>query len=344
MSDYERKYEVDIDTANAAKAEMRSILDSGEKRLINKVGAFATLYDFSDLPYKNPVLVLKTEEPGSKQLIAAQHDRIEGVCFDMINHLINDCIAMGATPLAVQDAIICGGMDKDVVTRIVRALAQACEAQGCVLTGGETSEQPGVIPAGAYILTSSIVGVVEKEGIIDGSRITEGDVILSLQSSGIHTNGYTLVRKLMADSPAVLDETVDGRTFIDAILEPHRCYYQALKDLFGTNRIKGLAHITGGGIRENLDRILPPNVDALIDLSLYDIPAIFKLLRLYGQVSDDEMLRTFNLGCGMAVVCESDSAKAFMEHFARQGIACAPIGSITAGSGRVVTTGALKWQ
>lgn len=330
-----RKYEVNIDEANDAKAQMKSILSSADKRVMNKVGAFASLYDFSELPYKNPVLVLKTEEPGSKQLIAVQYDKVENVCYDMINHLINDCIVMGATPLTIQDAIICGKLDKAVVTRIVKALAKAAEEQECVLTGGETSEQPGVIPECTFILTSSIVGVVEKDEIIDGARIAVGDAVLSLQSSGIHTNGYTLVRKIMRENAAILDETIDGRPFIDAVLEPHRCYYLALKDLFKTGQIAGMAHITGGGIRENLNRILPPDVDAEIDLSAYSIPAIFKVLKDYGNIDDEEMLRTFNLGCGLALVCKQENVKAITEHITRHSVECRVIGRIVKGNGKV---------
>ncbi|MCL1820732.1 MAG: phosphoribosylformylglycinamidine cyclo-ligase [Oscillospiraceae bacterium] len=340
----QNKYEVNIDIANETKAQMKDILSSENRRVMNKVGAFASLYDFSDLPYKKPVLVLKTEEPGSKQLIAVQYDKIENVCYDMINHLINDCIVMGATPLSIQDAIICGKLEKNTVTRMVKALAAAAAEQECVLTGGETSEQPGVIPEGSYILTSSIVGVAERDEIIDGSSITCGDTVLSLQSSGIHTNGYTLVRKIMKDNPSVMGETVDGRTFIDAVLEPHRCYYIALKDTFKTGQVTGMAHITGGGICENLNRILPPDTNAEIDLSAYSIPAIFKTLKKFGDISDSEMLRTFNLGCGLAVVCKSDSVNSLIEHFSKHSIECNIIGKITNGNGNVVTTGNLKWQ
>lgn len=154
---------VNINEANAAKKEMAASLETKEKRVLNKIGAFASLYDIRFPEYKEPVLVLKTEEPGSKQLLAFQHDRAESICYDMINHLINDCIVMGARPLSVQDAVICGKLEKKVVTRIVAAVAKACKKQECVLTGGETSEQPGMLEAGNYVLTSSIVGIVEKK-------------------------------------------------------------------------------------------------------------------------------------------------------------------------------------
>lgn len=337
------KYEVNIDAANETKAQMKDILATDNRRVLNKIGAFSALYDFSGLPYREPVLVLKTEEPGSKQLLAMQYDKIENVCFDMINHLINDCIVMGAEPLTIQDAIICGKLEKDVITRIVKALSDAAAQQGCVLTGGETSEQPGVIPEGSYILTSSIVGVAEKAEIIDGSQIACGDTVLALESSGIHTNGYTLVRTILRENPEILSETVDGKPFVDAVLTPHRCYYKALRELFGTGNVTGLAHITGGGICENLNRILPAQLDAKIDLAAYRVPSVFKVLRQYGAVSDSEMLRTFNLGCGLAVVCKPEAAGKLTDHFASHEIGCYPIGRIVEGSGRVTTVHDIPW-
>lgn len=338
------KYDVNIDLANEAKKDMVKALETNNKKVLNRVGAFASLYDINYDEYKDPVLVLKTEEPGSKQIIAAEYDKIENVCYDMINHLVNDCIVMGSKPLTVQDAIICGKMDKGIILRIVNAIAEACNNVGCVLTGGETSEQPGVLEAGKYILTSSIVGIVEKQNIVDGSDIRIGDVVIALESSGIHTNGYTLVRKIMKDNPAILDVYIGQRSFIDTILEPHRCYYNQLKDLFGKKLINGMAHITGGGIRENLNRILPIGVNAEIDLSQYEILDIFKVLRNWGDVEDDEMLRTFNLGVGLVLVTSLPNSQAVMAHLLNQGVNCKIIGKITEGEQKVVCTGKLKWD
>lgn len=339
-----RKYEVDIDLANETKREMASEVNSADPRVLNKFGAFASLFNPEAAKYKDPILVLKTEEPGSKQLLAMEYDRIENVSYDMINHLINDCIVMGATPLSVQDAIICGKLDKQIVKRIVGAVAAACKAQGCVLTGGETSEQPGVLGEGVYILTSSIVGIAERSEIIDGSQIKEGDVVISLASSGIHTNGYTLVRKTIKDHPEILQEKADGRDFIEAVLEPHRCYYSAIKDLFKTGWIKGMAHITGGGIKENLNRILPADVDAAIDLGNYRIPQVFDVVRRYGNVADEEMLRTFNLGVGLCLVVSAEKAAEVQEAVINNGIDAYVIGQITAGSGKVQCSGTLPWE
>ena len=339
-----RKYEVDIDLANETKKEMVDSLATNDSRVMNKAGAFASLYDITYCEYKNPLLVLKTEEPGSKQLIAVKYGRIESVCYDMINHLINDCIVMGANPLTVQDAIICGKMSKEIVTRIVKAISNACKEQGCVLTGGETSEQPKVIGDDTYILTSSIVGIVEKENVIDGTKIKAGDVVIALESSGIHTNGYTLVRKIMEEYPDIINEKIMDKTFIDAILEPHRCYYKVLSDLFGESHIiHGLAHITGGGICENLNRILPSGLDAKINLSTYKVLDIFKVLRAYGNISDSEMLRTFNLGVGMVLVASREKSEEIISHIEQKDVKCNIIGEIIKGSQKVICEGTLIW-
>ena len=338
------KYDVNIDLANETKKAMAKALDTNDTRVLNKIGAFSSLYDIKFKEYKNPVLVLKTEEPGSKQLIASQYNKLENVSYDMINHLINDCIVMGAKPLTVQDAIICGKMNKESINKIVKSVADACKKQECVLTGGETSEQPGVLKPGTYILTSSIVGIVDKDKIIDGSKIKEGDIVIALESSGIHTNGYTLVRQIMKKYPQILKEKVDGKNFIDAILEPHRCYYNALKDLFNKNWITGLAHITGGGICENLNRILPSNLRAKIDASKYQILDIFKLLKNTANIDEKEMLRTFNLGVGLTVVAKKEYAKDIIKHMKSKKINSYIIGEIVKGNKDVIVEGSFNWN
>jgi phosphoribosylformylglycinamidine cyclo-ligase len=337
------KYRVDIDVANDTKAGLSAVIDGKDPRVLNRVGAFASVFQLDVSRFRQPVLVLKTEEPGSKQVLAFQHDRIESVCFDMINHLINDCVVLGAEPLAVQDLIICGRMDKQSVTRIVSACAAACAAQGCALTGGETTEQPDVVPAGVYILGSSVVGVAERDRLIDGSRIERGDVVIAIASSGPHTNGYTLIRDLLKKKPSLAAEPTGAVTFLDAVLEPHRCYYQALKGLFPRDVITGLAHITGGGVRENLDRILPKTLDASIDLSLYRTPAVFDRIRRAAGSSADEMLRTFNLGVGLALVCRERNADSVLDHLQAAGERAYAIGEIVAGTGVVRCRGAVSY-
>jgi phosphoribosylformylglycinamidine cyclo-ligase len=339
----QRKYAVDIDLANQAKAEMAASLESSDERVMNKLGAFASLYDIEMPEYKHPVLVMKTEEPGSKQLLAFQSDRVEGICRDMINHLIDDCVVMGARPLVVQDAVICGKLDKAIVKRIVAAISAACRDQGCSLTGGETSEQPGVLGPGSYILTSSIVGIAERDLVIDGSRIALGDTVIGVESSGPHTNGYTLIRRLLADNPALAEAEVDGSSFLDRVMESHRCYYQGIRELFPTRVLRGLAHITGGGIKENLNRILPEGASAMIDLGRYRPSALFRRIRDEGKVSDAEMLRTFNMGVGLAAVVASADADAVIAHLGERGFPAFRIGEIVSGSRQVETRGSLPW-
>jgi phosphoribosylformylglycinamidine cyclo-ligase len=328
------EYRVDIDLANSTKAGLADVIDGKDSRVLNRVGAFASLFRLDVNRYSEPVLVLKTEEPGTKQILAFQHDRVESVCTDMINHLINDCVVMGAEPLAVQDLIVCGKLEKSLVTRIVKAVAAACQAQGCVLTGGETTEQPDVLPAASYILGSSIVGIVERSKVIDGSAIRVGDVVIAVGSSGPHTNGYTLIRDLLKQDPALAATRIGAHSFLDAVLEPHRCYYASIKDLFD-GHVVGLAHITGGGIRENLDRILPKDVDARIDLGSYRLPPVFAAIRAAGQSTPELMLRTFNLGVGLAVVCRPDRAPEVLPHLSSAGEVAYVIGGIVPGTGAV---------
>jgi phosphoribosylformylglycinamidine cyclo-ligase len=344
MNDAYAQAGVNRDTENETKAGMAGALETSDQRVLNKIGAFATLYDGSFTEYKHPVLVLKTEEPGTKQLIALRNDSVETICEDLVNHLVNDCIVMGARPLSIQDCIVAGKVEKPIVLRMVKAFAHAAKDNGCTLTGGETSWQPGTIPDGTYILTASIVGVVEKEKIIDGSNIQEGDVVLALASNGIHTNGFSLVRKIMEASPKLLQESVGGKPFLESILTPHRAYYMALKDLFPQSGLTGLAHITGGGIKENLNRILPTGLNARIDLSKIRILPIFATLKKFGNLEDTDMLRTFNMGVGMTAVVRREFTEEAIAHLKAGGVEAYEIGLISKGSGEVAFAGELQWS
>ncbi|RKN84670.1 phosphoribosylformylglycinamidine cyclo-ligase [Paenibacillus ginsengarvi] len=335
---------INIDDTDEVKQKMAKSLETNDGRVLNSLGAFASLFDFKFPEYEHPILVMKTEEPGSKQKLAVQHGRVRSVCYDMINHLINDIIVMGAKPLAVQDAIICGSVEKETIAEIVDAVAAACREQDCVLTGGETSIQPGVLEPGTFILTSSIVGVVDKANIVDGSAICKGDVIIAVASNGVHTNGYTLVRAIMDQSPGIMERPVVGESFLDAIMKPHLCYYKALRGLFGSRGLHGMAHITGGGIVGNLNRVIPDGLDASVDLSAIRVLPVFKLLREAGQVEEREMLRTFNLGVGMVLVVSPDTAEQTIEHLRANGMESYAIGEVTDGDKRVVYRNRLNWE
>jgi len=288
-------------------------------------------------------LALKTEEPGSKQKLAFKYNRIEGICYDMVNHLINDIIVVGAKPFSIQDAIICGKIDKEIIKKIVKSIANACREQDCMLTGGETSEQPGVIEAGTYILTSNIVGVVEKEKIIDGSKIKEEDLVIAVKSNGLHTNGYSLVRALIDKNPGIINKKIEGVLFLDIILKPHKCYWKDFSGLFDMEGLNGIAHITGGGIGDNLKRILPDNVDAVIDLNKVKTLPIFELIKNVGNVDDSEMLRTFNMGVGMIIISKSTSADEIINNLNNKGCSSYVIGDIAKGSGKVIFENKLKF-
>lgn len=336
---------MDTAAADRTKRAMAKRLRTKNTLMLNQVGAFASLVDASFPDLEHPVLVLKVEEPGSKQKLAAKFGRLPSVCIDLVHHLINDIVVMGATPLAVLDVIVCGKLEPKVVERIVSAVATACEAQGCSLVGGETSEQPGVVDRGTYILAASIVGVVERSKIIDGSAIRRGDVVLAVASNGLHTNGYTLVRRLLEEKPRLLHRRVGRDTFLRALLKPHTCYYDGLRGIYGHPGLHGMAHVTGGGIQGNLNRILPRGLNAEIDAAAIRILPVFNVIQEEGSVPDRDMLRTFNLGVGMTLVVALDSVEEIRHHLHRHGHDCYPIGGIVGkGSRRVVVRGKLQWE
>ena len=218
---------VDISYTDAMKREMTQFLKTEDRRVLNGLGQFASLYDieFPEIPH--PVLVLKSEEPGSKQKLAMEYGYSESICHDMINHLVNDIMVMGARPLAVLDTIVCGSAEKETIKSFIKGISDACRENGCSLVGGETSIQPQVVEKGVYVLTSSIAGILSKDKVIDGSGITEGDTVLAVASNGLHTNGYSLVRMLMDQMPQIKLEKIDGETFIEQIMKPHTTYRNA---------------------------------------------------------------------------------------------------------------------
>ncbi len=342
---------VNIDTADKMKKGIAKDLETSNPLVLNKIGAFSSLCDAAFPSYDHPVLVCKTEEPGSKQLLAFKYKRVRGICYDLINHLVNDVIVMGAVPLFIQDLIVCGKLEKDVVSQLVKYMVEASKAQGCALTGGETSEQPNVLAAGTYVLGASCIGVVEKKNIIDGSAIQEGDTVLAIESSGPHTNGYTLIRALIDNDPSIVDTVIVGRgknpasaKFLDLIMEPHRCYFSSLKDLFTNTGLHGMAHITGGGIAGNLNRILPKGLDAVIDAARIRIPPVFSFIKEKSGNDDADMMKTFNLGVGMTIVVDPKTVKEVITHLERHDLASYEIGKIVKdGSQRVKVEGNLKW-
>lgn len=333
---------VDITYTDIIKKEMAKHLETKNSRVLNGLGPFASLYDIKFPNIENPVLVLKSEEPGSKQKLAMEYGYTESICHDMINHLVNDIVVMGAKPLAVLDTIVCGNAEKDTIKTLVKGVSDACKENECSLVGGETSIQPLVVESGVYVLTSSIVGIVEKAKVMDGSAIEEGDAVLAIASNGLHTNGYSLVRLLMDKMPQIKLDKIDGLTFIEQIMKPHTPYYKSIKDLFEKDVIHGMAHITGGGIEGNLCRVIPDGLSAKIDLSKWKVLNTFKYIRSNGNISDEEMLRTFNCGVGFNVVVAQKDKATVIKHI-KQFYDCYEIGTIETGNCKVKFEKRINW-
>ncbi len=269
------------------------------------MGFFGGLYEFKG--FKQPVLVSSVDGVGTKLKIASALARHDTVGIDIVNHCVNDILTCGAEPLFFLDYIAMGKLMPEQVEAIARGLAQACREVGCALIGGETAEMPGLYAEEDYDLAGFIIGVVEKEKLILGKTIGIGDAIIGLPSSGLHTNGYSLVRKLFGVDPSALNTHYPelGRTLGEELLEPHRCYYHQLKPLLPI--IKGMAHITGGGLIDNVPRILPQGVAAQFHSRSWIVPPIFRLIQQRGNVVRDEMYRVFNMGIGMVIICSPKS-------------------------------------
>ncbi len=338
-----RKAGVDIAYTDELKKEMALYLGSEDERVLNGLGPFASLYDISTLDVEDPVLVLKSEEPGSKQKLAMVYGYSQSICHDMINHLVNDILVMGARPLAVLDTIVCGNAEKETIRAFIKGISESCRENGCSLVGGETSIQPEVVEKGTYILTASIAGIVSRQRIIDGSAIREGDVVLAVASNGLHTNGYTLVRLLMERMPHILSDQIDGQPFIQQIMKPHTPYFKALQALPRDIRVHGMAHITGGGIAGNLIRILPQGLQAGIDLDRVETLPIFSYLKHIGDIEEREMLATFNCGVGLVLVVGRRSEEQIVGCVGRYH-AVYPIGEIRRGERAVDFSGHIHWS
>ncbi len=274
------------------------------------IGGFGALFEISR-NYREPVLVSGTDGVGTKLKLAFEHDGHDTVGIDLVAMSVNDILVQGAEPLFFLDYFACGKLDVATATRVVKGIAAGCEQAGCALIGGETAEMPGMYSGGDYDLAGFAVGVVEKSKIIDGTTIAADDVVLGLASSGAHSNGYSLIRKIIDTKKVDLSAKLDGKSLRDWILTPTRIYVKPLLQLMKSMNVKGLAHITGGGILENVPRVLPENVCARIDRATWPQPALFQWLQLEGNVADHEMHRVFNCGIGMVlIVSAADAAKA----------------------------------
>ncbi len=299
---------VDLAAADRAVERIKALAAATHgPEVLGGVGGFGGLFELSG--YRQPVLVSGTDNVGTKLKIALAMGRFESLGRDVVNACVNDVIVCGAKPLFFLDYLATGKMDANLAEEIVRGVAAACVENGCALIGGETSQLPGLFAPGEFDLSGFAVGVVEKDDILDGTTIRPGDALLGLPSSGLHTNGFSLVRRIFGvdDNPRVLEEHVPrlDATLGDALLVPHRCYYPLLAPVLP--QIKGMAHITGGGFEGNVPRCLPKGVAARINLDAWDVPPIFRLLQERGRVEEAEMYRVFNMGIGMVLVVAPDA-------------------------------------
>jgi phosphoribosylformylglycinamidine cyclo-ligase len=331
---------VDIDAANRATEQIKKLARSTfNENVFSEIGGFGGMFNGIFPDTREPVLVSSCDGVGTKLKVAFATGVHNTVSHDLVAHCVNDILVQGARPLFFLDYIATGKLDPDVVSQIVDGLATGCRESNCALLGGETAEMPGLYSNGEYDLAGFIVGVVDRHRIINGARITEGDVVVGLPSAGLHTNGYSLARKLFFDAAGYkLDQNLPelGCTVAEELLKPHKSYLPALERLIEHEGvIKGLAHITGGGLIENIPRILPANVDVTLKEGSWPVLPVFDLLQKLGDVPREDMLRTFNLGIGMVVIAGPKSMQFLEDKFSCARQEFYVIGEVVNGSRKV---------
>ncbi|TAN51267.1 MAG: phosphoribosylformylglycinamidine cyclo-ligase [Methylococcaceae bacterium] len=320
---------VDIDAGNALVERIKPIAKRTRiPGVLAGLGGFGSLFELPKDRYQNPVLVAGTDGVGTKLKLAQALNRHATVGIDLVAMCVNDIVVQGAEPLFFLDYFACGKLDVEVAATVIAGIGQGCEQAGCALVGGETAEMPGMYEAGDYDLAGFCVGAVEKDRILDGSRVGRGDVLIGLASSGPHSNGYSLIRKIIERSGADLDADLAGASLADRLMAPTRIYVKPLLRLLAELPVHALAHITGGGLTENLPRVLPERACAVIDLESWQRPPVFDWLMRQGGVAEAEMLRTFNCGIGMIVCVPSGHADAAVARLNALGEAAAVIGEI----------------
>ena len=324
---------VDIDAGDALVDRIKPLAKRTLREgVLGGIGGFGALFEVPKR-YKEPVLVSGTDGVGTKLKLAFEWGMHDTVGIDLVAMSVNDVLVQGAEPLFFLDYFACGKLDVDTAARVVGGIARGCEESGCALIGGETAEMPGMYPPGEYDLAGFCVGAVEKSGIVDGRSIAPGDVVLGLTSSGVHSNGYSLVRKIVERAGNGLPATLDGQEFRARVMAPTRLYVKPVLATMQQVRVKGMAHITGGGLVENIPRCLPENTKAVLDNAAWPRPEIFSWLQREGGVAEAEMHRTFNCGIGFVlIVAEADAARA-TELLQAQGQTVHRIGRIEARQG-----------
>src|SRR5687768_8369776 len=331
---------VDIDAATRATDKIKELARrTFNQRTLSEIGSFGGMFDGAFPNLAQPVLVASADGVGTKLKIAFAAGVHNTVGRDLVNHCVNDILVQGARPLFFLDYIATGKLSPEVIASVIEGITDGCRENGCVLLGGETAEMPGFYAEGEYDVAGFIVGVVDREHIVDGRTIEAGDAILGLPSAGLHTNGYSLARKLFFEDASYtvathLDEA-EG-TAGEVLLRRHVSYLRALEGLLDRGVIKGLAHITGGGLLENIPRILPAATNAEIERGSWPVLPVFNLLQRLGNIDESEMFRTFNMGIGMVVVCDLSEATGIKSHIESTGEACYEVGRIENGDRRVV--------
>jgi phosphoribosylformylglycinamidine cyclo-ligase len=319
---------VDIDAGDALVDAIKPFAKRTMREgVLGGIGGFGALFEISK-KYREPVLVSGTDGVGTKLRLAFHLNRHDTVGIDLVAMSVNDILVQGAEPLFFLDYFACGKLDVPTATDVVKGIARGCELAGCALIGGETAEMPSMYPDGEYDLAGFAVGAVEKSHIIDGSKIVPGDVVLGLASSGAHSNGYSLVRKIIEVAQPDLAADFDGRTLADALLEPTRIYVKPLLALMASLEVRGLVHITGGGLVENVPRVLQKNLTAVLHRDAWSLPPLFAWLQQHGGVADAEMHRVFNCGIGMTVIVAPEQADAAMAQLRAAGETVFRVGEI----------------
>jgi phosphoribosylformylglycinamidine cyclo-ligase len=330
---------VDIDAATRAMRGVAALVRStATPDTLSELGSFGGLYRVPTTA-RRPVLVASTDGVGTKLKVAFMTGRHGSVGEDLVNHCVNDILVQGARPLFFLDYVGVGRLQDGVVEEIVAGIARGCRENGCALLGGETAEMPDFYTAGEYDLAGTIVGLVEEDRVLDGSAIRAGDAIVALASSGLHTNGYSLARKILFERMGLsVDDPFpdEDASVADVLLRVHRSYLKPLQPLLERGEVHGLAHITGGGLVDNLPRVLPAGVDARIDRSSWQPPALFGVLQRHGGVEEREMFRAFNMGIGMIAVVAADRAEATVAELRSAGETAWVAGEIVPGDGKVV--------
>ena len=332
---------VDIDAKAAAlaraKAAIRSTFTPG---VLGDVGGFGGLFRPDLSAYREPVLVASTDGVGTKLKVAFETGRHDTCGADLVNHCVNDVLVQGAKSLFFLDYVAAGKIEPSVLEKVIEGIARGCRENGIALLGGETAEMPGFYAPGEYDVAGTIVGIVEREKILDGSRVCAGDLALGLPSAGLHTNGYSLARHVLFErlkkTPQDRLPELGGSTIGDVLLAPHLSYWKALEPLLSRDLVHGMAHITGGGFFDNIPRVVPKDLEVVIKGGSWPAPPIFEVIERAGEVSFEEMHRVFNMGVGMVVFAAPDDLGEISRTWAKMGQAWSAIGNVRAGGRRVV--------